>query len=322
MLLISPIFKAQVIDRAPNGKENILPVEGGNFVMKIDSVTALKKLIGKLNDDWEFIETGKGYWIGYTNDMFSIAARGDEAIPSLINFFDTTQNGKGKLGAIYILHLIGIERQIVGRFTEEFVNPKARLALLGLLKEKNYTYSIVELLMRDPWKSDIPYFFQILKSETDDKIIWPIIGCLNRYSIQGLPINRPLPARLGNLRIHLKVQNQNILERNFDFNSQIKEALKEFSTKYPESIKIEKELYSDELSPYYRTKLSSSLNVNEFLKSLGIDLNSPFNYSQIGCKIQYYTEDEELYFCTIRSAQNRLNNWWLNLSAEEKEKFT
>jgi len=321
MLLISQNLKAQRIDRAPTGKENLLPVEGGSIAMKIDSVTALNKLIEKLNGDWQFIETGKGYWIGYTNDMFSIAAKGDEAIPVLINFFDTTQNKKGKTGAICTLHLIGIQRQIVGRFMEKFVNPKARLALLGLLNEKDYTYSIIQLLMRDPWRSDIPYFFEILKTETDDEIIWPIINSLKRYRIQQLPVNTQLPDTLSNLSIKLKVENENIPERDFDFDAQIKEALKEFDNKYPESIKIEKELYNDELSKYYKTKLLSSLNINGFLSSLGLELNSPFNYCQIGCKIQYYTQDKKLFFCTIKTAQDRLNNRWVNLSAEEKEKF-
>ena len=321
MLLISQNLKAQRVDRAPTGKENLLPVEGGSIAMKIDSVTALNKLIEKLNRDWQFIETGKGYWIGYTDDMFSIATRGDEAIPVLINFFDTTQNKKGKLGAIYTLHLIGIQRKIVGRFSEEFINPKARSALLSLLKEKNYAYNVIGLLMRDPWQSDIPYFFQILKDETEDEIIWPIISSFNRYRIQGLPVNTQLPDSLGNLSIQLKVENENVLEPDFDFDAQIKEALKKFGSKYPESIRIEQGLYSEELSKYYTTKLSSSLSINGLLMSLGVEPSSPFNYCQIGCKIQYYTQDKKLFFCTIKTAQDRLNNWWDNLPTEEKEKF-
>jgi hypothetical protein len=320
-LLICQNLKAQVIDRAPTGGENILPVEGGCIVMKIDSITTLNKLIDKLNDNWEFIETGKQYWIGYTNDMFSIAARGDEAIPALINFFKTTQKNKGKIGAIYTLHLIGIHRQIVGRFYEKFINHKARIALLGLLKEKGYTNSIVELLKRNPWQSDIPYFFQILKSKTDDEIIWPIINSLSRYKIKTLPINGQLTNPLSDLSIQLKVENENVLERDFDFNAQLKEALKEFSNNHPQSIKIEKELYNEDLAKGYRTKLPSTTSINELLTRLGIEPNSPFNYSQIGCKIQYYVQDEKLYFCTIKTAQERINKWWVNLPIEEKEKF-
>jgi len=320
-LLINQDLKAQIFDVGPTGKENVLPVEGGSIVIKIDSVTPLNILIGKLNDDWTFRETGKGYWIGYTNDMFAIASRGDEAIPVLVNFFKNTQKEKGKIGALYTLHLIGIQRQIVGRFVERFTNRKARLALLGLLKEKNYAYDIVELLMRDPWKSDLPYFFEILRSEKDDEITWPIISSLDRYKIPGLPVNNQLPKDLNGLNIRLKVENENVLERDFDFNAQIKKALREFGNKYPNSIKIESELYNAELSKYYTTKLSSLLNISELIRSLGIEPNSPFNYERIGCKIQYYVRDGKLYFCTIKTAQEILCHWWSNLSLSEKEEF-
>jgi hypothetical protein len=100
-LLVKTNLNAQLVDRAPTGEKNRLPVEGGGITMKIDSLTPLPELINKLNGSWEFIETGKAYWIGYTNDMFSIASHGDEAVPALANFFKTTKNKSGKIGAIY-----------------------------------------------------------------------------------------------------------------------------------------------------------------------------------------------------------------------------
>src|SRR5450432_4123868 len=90
-LLISQSLFGQVLDVAPTGRQNILPVEGGGIRMKIDSTTPLNKLIYRLNDNWHFLETGKGYWIGYTEDMFSIASRGNESIRALTDFYMTTQ---------------------------------------------------------------------------------------------------------------------------------------------------------------------------------------------------------------------------------------
>ena len=69
--------------------------------------------------------------------MFSIASRGEIAIPTLMEFIKNTPSKKGKIGAIYTLHLIGIDRQIVGRFEEKFVKTEARSALLKLLPQ-NY----------------------------------------------------------------------------------------------------------------------------------------------------------------------------------------
>jgi hypothetical protein len=311
----------QVIDVATTGRKNILPVEGGGIRMKIDSLTPLNKLIDRLNGKWSFLETGKGYWIGYTEDMYSIASRGNISIPALTGFFTNTQSKNGKIGAIYTLHLIGIDRQIAGRFYEKFVNPVARAALLKLLSQSQFTYRIMELLMRDPWKSDVPYLFEILQNEADEETCWPIINSLNRYKILELPITGYLPDSLQDLNIRLKVKNENSLENDFDFSGQIKEALKGFKFQYPEKISVEEKLFDDDLSKYYKTKLSSILSISNFLSSLGIDRNNPFSYSQIGCKIQYYMDSGKLYFCTINTARQRLVTWWKNLSVDKKNKF-
>ena len=90
--LLSQNLFGQVYDVAPTGRENILPVEGGGIRMKIDSTAPISELINRLNSIWQFLETGKLYWIGYTEDMFSIAARKDAAIQPLLNFIDTSQN--------------------------------------------------------------------------------------------------------------------------------------------------------------------------------------------------------------------------------------
>ncbi len=321
ILMVSLRPDAQIVDRAPTGTTNILPVEGGGIEMKIDSITPLNELIGRLNDDWKFIETGKGYWIGYTNDMFSIACRGDGAISALVHFFKTTTKRQGKVGALYTLHLIGIQRKIAGRFVERFVDTKARSALLGLLNEKDYVYTIVGLLMRNPWPSDIPRFFEILKEEKDDKVIWPIVNALNRYHIQGNPVNSLLPDILNHLEIKLTIEDEHTLEPGFDFNAQIKEALRVFHNRYPEIIGVEEKLYDEDLAPHYTIQLSSALSIRELLSSLNIEPGSPFNYNQIGCRVQYYLEGNKLYFCTIKTAQSRLNQWWAKLPENVKKKF-
>jgi hypothetical protein len=319
-LLINLSSFGQVIDVAPTGRQNILPVEGGGIRMKIDSITPLNKLIDKLNDNWDFLETGKGYWIGYTEDMFSIASRGTIAIPALTDFFMNTQSKKGKIGAIYTLHLIGINRQIVGRFYEKFVNPAARSVLLNLLSQSEYGYTIIELLMRDPWKSDVPYLFEILQSKANEETCWAIVNSLHRY-ISELPIMSHLPDTLQNLSIRLKVENENSLEHDFNFSGQIKDALKNFMFQYPEKIMVEEKLFEDNLSKYYKTKLASDLSISHFLSSLGIGPYNFFSYSDIGCKIQYYMDKGKLHFCTISTARQRLNDWWKNLSVDEKHKF-
>lgn len=321
-LIIISIFlhqpvQGQVVDKAAGNRQNSLPVEGGAITMNIDSKTPLKQLISKLNNNWNFIETGKAYWIGYTADMFSIASRGNAAIPELLRFFYNTKNERGKTGAIYTLHLIGIHRNIAGRFSEKFVNPEARAALLKLLPQPEYAYTIANLLKRDPLNSDIHTLFDILHSNATDETCWPIINILSRYQIPQLPITSDLPDSVGQLTIKIKVDNENSFEPDFDFSGQIKLALRVFKDQYPDKIVVEENLYKEELSKYYNTKLQSSLRISDFLSSLEIGPFSYFSYLHIGCKLQYYFENGKLYFCTIKTARERVVNWWLDQAAEK-----
>lgn len=312
----------QVVDSGPSGRQNILPVEGAGLVMQIDTVTPLDELIKRLNGDWEFIETGKGYWIGYTNDMFSIAAHGDEAIPRLVEFFRTAKSEAGKSGAIYTLHLIGINRTIVGRFSEKFVNPKAREALLSLLPDKQYAYWIMELLMRDPWQSDVPRLFEVLSKETDDDIAYPVINALKRYDIKGLSLINEIPDTISDLNIKLDFNNDNGNNQLQPLEDKIKLALKQFSAQYPDKIKIDEGLYAYELTKYGGTSLDGkTTTLSDFISILHILRNDVFGYCIMGNKLQYFYKDGALQFITIKTARKIANNWWASLSDAEKQKF-
>jgi hypothetical protein len=150
--LFGRILRKIVIGRSTLAQPNVALMSRHLLLL----VMVLDSLILRLSGDWEFIETGKMYWIGYTNDMFSIAARGDSAIGPLVKVVETSSNQKARLGAIYTLHLIGINRKIIGRFVEAFVDANARKALLSLLKYDDLQPTIMELLIRDPWKTEVP----------------------------------------------------------------------------------------------------------------------------------------------------------------------
>jgi hypothetical protein len=202
LILFSIALKSnsQVVDVAPSGRQAYLPVEGGSIPMKIDFTTPLDSLLQRLNKDWRLIETGKGYWIGYTHDMFSIAARGDSAIQPLVSFFYSTNSLNGKEGVIYCLHLIGINSTIVGRFMEEFVNPQARAALLGLASDPKYLRLIVTLLARDPWKSDLP----VLKKLLSDHFDLDLVNALFRYTAPEFPFRQDIATTLDSINVYLE----------------------------------------------------------------------------------------------------------------------
>lgn len=318
------VLTAQVIDSSPTGYQNVLPVLGGGIQMKIDTVTPLNELIERFNDKWDFIETGKAYWIGYTNDMYSIAYHKEDAIPALIDYVHTTKNENGKIGAIYTLHLIGIESKIIGRNEEKFINVNARKALLYLLNDKDCARCAAHLLMRDPWKSDIPYLMEALEHQSDENAAWAIIRALVRYDIQDIPIRWKMPDNFKPIEIELD-ENYADDSVNFDstilrFDSRIKKALKTFQNQYPDEIKVEEELYDKMIANprlgYGNDKINDKITIDEFVKTL-INCNEDgFEYWIVfpqGGKIQYFIQDDEtIWFCSIHTAKAILNDWWRN----------
>ena len=175
--------------------------EGGEVLVPIDKTTSLDDLIKRLGGKWELLETGKGYWIGYTDDMFSIAAYKDKAIQPLTNYFNSTNGDQGKTGVIYSLHLIGIDSKIAGRFYEQFTDSNARNALLNLANNKAYTSLIVSLLARDPWKSDLPTLSKLLKGDSTNL---ELINALFRYSKDNLPFRQDISESLDTINIFIQ----------------------------------------------------------------------------------------------------------------------
>jgi len=321
LLLFSTCLSAQVVDSGPTGRQNVLPVEGAGLLMTPDTITPLETLINRLDGNWEFIETGKGYWIGYTEDMFSIAAHGDAAVPELVSLFKSAKTKNGKFGAIYTLHLIGINREIIARWNENFVNAKARAALLSLMQEKEYAHDVMRLLMRDPWQSDLPYLFNIIATEKDNDIIWPVINVLKRYYIPGLPVNNEVPDTIAELTILLKPEDKKAVkyaDSMEEFNSKIKAILKLYEDTFPDQIKVDKKLYQEELSKFYARGIKDKLHLQDFLEDLGIRRDDVFSYCSIGAKLEYYCKGNVLYFCTISTAREMLNKWWQSLSEQQK----
>lgn len=301
----------QVLDRAPSGKQNYLPVEGGGIRMKIDSTTSLDSLLARLSKDWEFHETGKGYWIGYTEDMFSIAARGDAAIEPLLQIAKDSTNKRAREGAVYSLHLMGINRTIVGRFSEEFVNPNARLALLQLLKIPDLQEMVMLLLIRDPWLSDIPRIIDAMATCAAD--CWALTNGLTRYKIDSLPLHQTIPDNIQLISVKIKYTDPYTIERDFDFDAQIKEVLTALKRSGYYFIKVEDTLFKIKLTGDFISKFGSPVDIDSFFQLLDLD-----RYSSLGSRLQYYLEGGRLYICSPMTARKRLVNWWQRLTPEQK----
>ena len=171
---------------------NIRLYEGGWCEVEINWETPLGELLGRLEQDWEWDFTGKGYWIGYTQDMYSIAARKNKAIEPLKELGKRTESSKTKYGVIATLHLIGINSTIAGRNYEIFTNGYARLALLDMLGDPETDWLILRLISRDPWYTDISYLMNYLSKPMEDYST--VLAILQRYQFPDFPFNQPLPV--------------------------------------------------------------------------------------------------------------------------------
>ena len=180
MLLPTPLVAQGRPDIPPDGTRFRRAVEGGGSVVEPDLATPLPELLKRLESNWSFKETGKAYWIGYTDDMYSIAARGEEIIPQIVEFANKTESTKAKFGAILSIHLIGIECKIAGRFIEEFKEEAARQALLSFLGDNDVAIRVMYLLARDPWESDLPTLFEHLSGDNRE-LNHTLVNALFRY---------------------------------------------------------------------------------------------------------------------------------------------
>ncbi len=162
--------------------------------------TELDSLIRQFDNKWELEETGKSYWIGYTALMYKIALKKDTAIDRLVKYINCTENLEGKFGALFCLHLIGIDSKIAGRFHENFINSKARKALLSLVFQKDLTSQIVFLLARDPWPSDLPTLIKLLKKGSNRNLV----NALFRYTNDETPFRQNISSTIDTFNVLFK----------------------------------------------------------------------------------------------------------------------
>lgn len=333
---------AQVTDIPPNGKQNYRAVTGGSVKVNIDTVSSLMSLINKLDSNWEFVETGKMYWIGYTHDMYSIAAHKDSVIESLIEHFYSTKSKNGKYGVIYTLHLIGIESSIAGRFIEKFKNRKARGALLRLASDQQYRGTIISLLGRDPWKSDLPILVEFLKQ---DNHCVELVNALFRYvydsyKTDNVPFRQDVSEDLDTLNIVL----QDSLGT-FDIGQLINLSGKEAASaeqqgtirpgvvvQWGKNKRIFKKFIASKneikrIASYFKCKpeelaINSCREIDNLLYDLilaSTEKISPFSYCDYWDPFHHYVEQNNLVICTTEQSAKRWLEYFANTPVTEKE---
>jgi hypothetical protein len=295
--------------------------EGPDSVL-IDSKTPLKQLILRLEHPWKFVETGKGYWIGYTDDMYSIADHKENAVKPLLNLIRTSDSLTAKLGCLYTLHLIGINSHIAGRTYEEFKDTVARKAILSLIGDKQLKTIAISLLLRDPWSFDIQYLVDYISKSDSNNL--DILKALRPYlnKIKDRPLWQNLPGEILNKEITIKTNNYwshpiaDIIA--------LKNTLKE-GVEIDEDILKSKE-WQDGLVAFKNDtgEVHNARYINEtkyiFIKPHISDIHS-FNDSRVEYfsdffhddRFFYSYHDEILYIIGPRKAREIILKWWTNI---------
>src|SRR5206468_400335 len=57
---------------------------------------------------------------------------------------------------------------------------------------------ILQLLIRDPWSSDVPYLLDYLKTDTPHA--WAFVKALQRYKIIDRPVHQEIPTEVANMK--------------------------------------------------------------------------------------------------------------------------
>ncbi len=300
------------IERIITSAKYSIPLEGGAYIPVVDTATPLNELILKLNDRWELIPTYKLYWIGYTDLMFSIAAHGDDAISALVNFADSSENQDACLAALYTLHLIGIDKHVASRFKEDFKNEQARKALLHLLKHERLRPFIMELLIRDRWKSDIPAYMEILKSYQGE--MWPIVNaCIS--DIPEIPLHQEIPKRFNSVMLKVIDKDSSLFDFNIDYSGQAIEALNEIKGK--PHIHIDTALFDSKLwDKHQKISQREPFSLSSFLYRM-----TGGGYISNGSQLQYYVKNGDLYICASHQAKEIILDWWMQQSDTLKASF-
>jgi len=288
--------------------------QGGGSAVPIDTITALPQLLNRLSNDWHLVKAFNDKVIGYTRDMYAIAAHGEAAIGPLMKFIQVTPNAKARQGAVYCLHFIGFHGKEAGRTYKEFQSLAARQALRGLLTQADLQSLVVSLLIRDPWQSDVPYVFEALEKGGPDN--WALVNSLVRYRMAELPIQQPIPVDMGTELIKAPKYHWRLDFRQAA-NEQAQQIVSRIRKLQPVYITVEDSLEQAPLLGDTGHAFGRKLTIQDFLYWM-----TDVDYSAIGSRLHYFIDKEGLTICATPTARKRVLAWWHAQTPAFRQQFS
>jgi hypothetical protein len=247
-----------------------------------------------------------------------------------LHFIETTNDHYAKTGAVYALHLIGINRKVAGRLNEDFVKKNAREALLYLLKYNDLRKTIMELLIRDPWLSDVPKLFLLLDNEKSSP--GPYVNGLLHYRVKEIPLNKAIPEDIGALMVNFPTLYPDMRAFDFGVEPESQIILHLIAALNNSKVKVDSMLFGHKLWGSSYSPIEGKLvnyewriTIGDFLRKIAIPNDSVLgfglDYGVLGNAVYYYQNKGKLTICSAATAKTVLLDWWAGQPESYKQQF-
>ena len=326
-------FAQSMLDVPPSGRPNERAVQGGSRAVGIETNVPLGKLIQRLNGNWRLVETFKGYWIGYTDDMCSIASHGEQAVCPLVEFIRSTSSDHARQGALLTLHLIGIRSRVAGRFYEDFKSKSVREAFYGFLEDPKLRDEVLLLLVRDPWPLDVPHIMGLLAQEGDTDC-GPTVNALFRYKLPCPAFGETLAQDASSARVFMVEGKQTVeIGQLFVFTEeQPNEGVERINQLNVTDTNIVIQWKSSQGRKVWKFTDPAAARKNFAAYSQGRDLcdvtydalrkdDFVFRYCDLSDPFNFQVAGADIYIINPSAAKTRWLNWWSRQSDDYKNTF-
>jgi hypothetical protein len=103
----------------------------------------------------------------------------------------------------------------------------------------------MELLIRDPWKSDVTCLIETMRMSRSD--CWAIVVALNQYKVENAPVHQRIPDSIADIVFKVRYGDSMVWKKGFDFEGQMREALDSIIALGNSSITVDTTLLTREL---------------------------------------------------------------------------
>ncbi len=232
----------------------------------------------------------------YTEAMRRLASFDSQALPMLVREVDNEMNSReSRLAAVQAIHLIGIQGIVHVGAVENFRNKESRDCLLGFLKYKDLRLEVLRMLVRDPWRSDVPALLHVLATEEKQEDFWGVVKALQRYDIASRPVHQPIPADFPHVSTRFSFKST---EEYFD------KAFRALRNAATDRLRI-----LDLTDPLFGLERVSQGFRNCSIRSLLEDLTGS-RFARLGNRLEYYVDENGIVvICDCGVARSRWMQW-------------